>query len=279
MTIGVAAVIVLVAVGNGSKQQVQAAHRRARLQRAARAGPRRRLRRPGRRRRRPATTLTTSRRRRARATSSTRPTSRAPSPVVNATGTTLVARLDELPAELVRRHDARLRDDARLPGRRRRVFTDAGRQDSTGASSSSARPSSQNLFSGHDPVGQTVRVDGTGFQVVGVTESKGSNGIQDQDDVAHRADHRGAGRAQRLRQRSARSPSRRRRAATLDAGAGRGRPSILDAAPRRHRHRPTPASRSSTRARCARPRRRAPRCSPRCSARSPRSRCSSAGSA
>ena len=46
MTIGVAAVIVLVAVGNGSKQAVQARHRRARLQhaascsrRAARCGP------------------------------------------------------------------------------------------------------------------------------------------------------------------------------------------------------------------------------------------------
>ena len=42
----------------------------------------------------------------------------------------------------------------------------------------------QNLFSGADPVGQTVRVNGTGFQVVGVTEPKGSNGLQDQDDVA-----------------------------------------------------------------------------------------------
>src|SRR4051794_10478213 len=41
-----------------------------------------------------------------------------------------------------------------------------------------------NLFSGADPVGSTVRVNGTGFQVVGVTASKGSNGQQDQDDVA-----------------------------------------------------------------------------------------------
>ena len=41
-----------------------------------------------------------------------------------------------------------------------------------------------NLFAGQDPVGQTVRVDGTGFQVVGVTASKGSNGTADQDDVA-----------------------------------------------------------------------------------------------
>ena len=41
-----------------------------------------------------------------------------------------------------------------------------------------------NLFAGQDPLGQSVRVDGTGFEVVGVTKPKGSNGIQDQDDVA-----------------------------------------------------------------------------------------------
>jgi putative ABC transport system permease protein len=41
-----------------------------------------------------------------------------------------------------------------------------------------------NLFSGADPVGSSVRIDGTQFQVVGVTQSKGSNGVQDQDDVA-----------------------------------------------------------------------------------------------
>ncbi|QEC50689.1 FtsX-like permease family protein [Baekduia soli] len=40
-----------------------------------------------------------------------------------------------------------------------------------------------NLFSGTDPVGQAVRVNGTSFTVVGVTKSKGSNGVQDQDDV------------------------------------------------------------------------------------------------
>ncbi len=42
----------------------------------------------------------------------------------------------------------------------------------------------QSLFAGADPIGQTVRVNGTGFQVIGVTASKGSNGVQDQDDVA-----------------------------------------------------------------------------------------------
>ena len=38
----------------------------------------------------------------------------------------------------------------------------------------------ENLFPGSDPVGQSVRVNGTAFRVVGVTDSKGSNGVQDQ---------------------------------------------------------------------------------------------------
>ena len=52
MTIGVAAVIILVAVGNGSKLAVQERHQRARLQRAARAAAGRALRAAARRRRR-----------------------------------------------------------------------------------------------------------------------------------------------------------------------------------------------------------------------------------
>jgi putative ABC transport system permease protein len=40
------------------------------------------------------------------------------------------------------------------------------------------------LFSGADPVGDNVQVNGTNFEVVGVTNSKGSNGTTDQDDVA-----------------------------------------------------------------------------------------------
>jgi putative ABC transport system permease protein len=41
----------------------------------------------------------------------------------------------------------------------------------------------QNLFSGTSPVGQSVRIGGSSFEVIGVTKPKGSNGIQDQDDV------------------------------------------------------------------------------------------------
>jgi putative ABC transport system permease protein len=41
----------------------------------------------------------------------------------------------------------------------------------------------QNLFPGQDPIGQQLRVNGSLFTVAGVTKAKGSNGIQDQDDV------------------------------------------------------------------------------------------------
>jgi putative ABC transport system permease protein len=41
----------------------------------------------------------------------------------------------------------------------------------------------QSLFAGSDPVGQTLRVNGTLFTVAGLTVAKGTNGVQDQDDV------------------------------------------------------------------------------------------------
>ena len=40
------------------------------------------------------------------------------------------------------------------------------------------------LFGGQSPIGATVGVNGTNFEVIGVTNSKGSNGTTDQDDVA-----------------------------------------------------------------------------------------------
>jgi putative ABC transport system permease protein len=40
------------------------------------------------------------------------------------------------------------------------------------------------LWGGQDPVGQTIQVDGTNFQIIGVTAPKGSNGTSNQDDVA-----------------------------------------------------------------------------------------------
>jgi putative ABC transport system permease protein len=40
------------------------------------------------------------------------------------------------------------------------------------------------LFGGQDPVGDTIKVNGTSFTIIGVTASKGSNGTSNQDDVA-----------------------------------------------------------------------------------------------
>jgi putative ABC transport system permease protein len=37
---------------------------------------------------------------------------------------------------------------------------------------------------GQDPVGQSIQVNGTGYQIIGVTAPKGSNGSSNQDDVA-----------------------------------------------------------------------------------------------
>ena len=40
------------------------------------------------------------------------------------------------------------------------------------------------LFGGQDPVGETVQVNGTDYEIIGVTAPKGSNGTMNQDDVA-----------------------------------------------------------------------------------------------
>jgi putative ABC transport system permease protein len=41
-----------------------------------------------------------------------------------------------------------------------------------------------NLFPGQNPIGQTIQAGGVDYQVIGLTKAKGSNGAQDQDDVA-----------------------------------------------------------------------------------------------
>ncbi len=41
-----------------------------------------------------------------------------------------------------------------------------------------------NLFGSQDPLDQTVKLNGSSYRIIGVLESKGTNGIQDQDDVA-----------------------------------------------------------------------------------------------
>jgi putative ABC transport system permease protein len=41
-----------------------------------------------------------------------------------------------------------------------------------------------NLFDGADPVGDTVQINGVNFEVIGVTVPKGTNGLVDEDDIA-----------------------------------------------------------------------------------------------
>jgi putative ABC transport system permease protein len=41
----------------------------------------------------------------------------------------------------------------------------------------------QELWNGQDPVGDTVQINGTDFEVIGVTASKGSNGATNEDDI------------------------------------------------------------------------------------------------
>ncbi len=42
----------------------------------------------------------------------------------------------------------------------------------------------ENLFPGANPVGQSIQINGSSFQVIGVTKSKGASGALNQDDVA-----------------------------------------------------------------------------------------------
>jgi putative ABC transport system permease protein len=40
-----------------------------------------------------------------------------------------------------------------------------------------------NLFDGADPVGDTIQISGVNYEVIGVTKPKGSNGLVDEDDI------------------------------------------------------------------------------------------------
>jgi putative ABC transport system permease protein len=184
MTIGVAAVIILVAVGNGSQRQVQSsidalgsnvlvvqselgARGPGGFRFGGGAG---------------GITLTTQD---AQALTDrfNAPDVKSASPVVTATGTTLVAGATSYtPSSFVgsTASYAVARDYQVASGR---MFTQQDvahhRRDVV------IGPTvAQSLFAGQDPVGQTLRVNGQSFQVIGETVPKGSNGVQDQDDVA-----------------------------------------------------------------------------------------------
>ena len=278
MTIGVAAVIILVAVGNGS-QASRSSRRSTRWGRTCcSCRPRAGGFGPG----RGAGTSVTFTQRDADALSDTfnAPDVKRVSPVVNATGTTFVNGSTTLlsrarssgPSRTTCRH-------ALLRGRERRDVHRRRRQRSTSGWSCSGRRSSPTSSPAPTRSGRRVRVNGTGFQVVGVTAPKGSNGQQDQDDIAFApmtaVQDALTGYGERAHRRSR---SRRRTADALDAAQSEVT-TILDAAQAGHRpdqpglpgHQPGLGARGG---RAPRPTSSRP-----CSARSPRSRCWSAGSA
>ena len=211
MMIGVAAVIVLVAVGNGSKRQVQAAIDAlgsnvlvVQAQRRAASG---RARGGGR-----ASTLTQKDADGARRTTSTRPTSRARAPVVNASGTTLVAGSTSYqPSSFVGTTPtyATTRDY-----RDRRPAPSFTTQDVTDARPQGRdRPDRRRepVQPARSPVGPVdPRRRHELHRRRRDRASKGSNGTPGPGRRRARAAHRGPGHAQRLRRASARSPSRRR---------------------------------------------------------------------
>jgi putative ABC transport system permease protein len=179
MTIGVAAVIILVAVGNGSKHQVQAGIQalgsNVLLVQAggARGGPGFLGAGGG---------ITLNERDAAALQDPFEaPDVKSASPVVNASATLVAGSVSYQPSQLV----------GTLPayGTARDYTTSEGAMFTSADVTRHRRvvvigPTvAANLFAGSDPVGQAVRVNGTTFTVAGVTKSKGSNGVQDQDDI------------------------------------------------------------------------------------------------
>jgi putative ABC transport system permease protein len=181
LTIGVASVIILIAVGNGSKRAVQAGIDAlgtnvllVQTQGGAFG--------PGRGGGGGATLTLTEKDVTALADPFNAPHVKSATPVVNANGASLVAgSLNYSPQTFVGTTPtyATARDNKITSGR---MFTSADvkqhrRYVVLGPTVVT------NLFGGQDPVGQSVRVNGTSFQVIGVTAPKGSNGFQDQDDL------------------------------------------------------------------------------------------------
>ncbi|HVP02677.1 MAG TPA: ABC transporter permease [Solirubrobacteraceae bacterium] len=179
MTIGVAAVIVLVAVGNGSKLQVQAGIQALGsnvllvMTGGARGGPG--FFGGG-------SVQLTLKDAQALEDPFNAPSIRRVAPVVSAQSATLVAgSLSYEPSTFIGTtpayapaHDYRTASG--------RMFT--AREVAQHAKVAVIGPTvAQNLFSGESPIGQTIHVNGTAFEVIGLTKAKGSNGNQDQDDI------------------------------------------------------------------------------------------------
>ena len=179
LCIGVAAVIALVAVGNGSRKQVQASidalGSNVLVVQAQPGGFG-----PG--GGDAAAVTLTERDAEALADTFNAPDVKSVSPVVQVSGTTLVAGetsyqassfVGTTPSYLSTR-DLELASGTAFTGE---DVDEHARKVLLGSTVAS------NLFAGSDPVGQSIRVDGTTFQVAGVLASKGSDGTSDQDDV------------------------------------------------------------------------------------------------
>jgi putative ABC transport system permease protein len=184
MTIGVAAVIVLVAVGNGSQRQVQAsidALGSNVLVVQSQSGP------GGPGGFRPGggaaggLTLTTGDAK-ALVSAFDAPDVKSAAPVVSANGVSLVAgSTSYTPSSFVGSTPAYATTrDYRIASGSMFTNTDVQKHRRVVVIGPTV---AQNLFAGQDPIGQSLRVNGALFEVVGLTQSKGTNGIQDQDDV------------------------------------------------------------------------------------------------
>jgi putative ABC transport system permease protein len=180
MTIGVASVIVLVAVGNGSKQQVQAGIQalgsNVLLVQAggARGGP-------GFFGGGASTISLTQADATALQDEFNAPDVKSASPVVTASSTALVAGSVSYTSSVTGTVPsyAQARNYQVADGD---LFTNADVKKH--ARVVVIGPTvAENLFSGSDPVGQSIKMGGASFTVVGVTKAKGSNGVTDQDDV------------------------------------------------------------------------------------------------
>jgi putative ABC transport system permease protein len=180
MTIGVASVIVLVAVGNGSKQQVQAGIQalgsNVLLVQAggARGGP-------GFFGGGASTISLTQADATALQDEFNAPDVKSASPVVTASSTALVAGSVSYTSSVTGTVPsyAQARNYKVADGD---MFTNADVKKH--ARVVVIGPTvAENLFSGSDPVGQSIKMGGSSFTVVGVTKAKGSNGVTDQDDV------------------------------------------------------------------------------------------------
>ncbi|MEA2315566.1 MAG: putative transport system permease protein [Solirubrobacteraceae bacterium] len=179
MTIGVASVIVLIAVGNGSSKAVQASINSlgtnvlivmpGGLRGGARA---------------PSSTSVSLTKQDAEALQnpSRAPDVKSASPVVNASGVKLV-------------YNSSSYEPSSFVGTTPSYLTAHSYRVKEGAAFSSAAVSThqrvvvigqtveQELFAGASPLGQNIKVNGSNFQVVGVLAAKGSNGATNEDDV------------------------------------------------------------------------------------------------